>query len=72
MLMAGEFEHANNPVANWHVSCLALQQDTNDLVRPSKPKRDTAKKRIDLVVAVIDALKRATVEQSAGPRVAFV
>lgn len=61
MYMNSEFCHGNNPVANWHVSCLSLERDKSDNVRPSKPARDISKKRIDLVAATVDALARATV-----------
>lgn len=73
MYMAGEFQHGNNPVANWHVSCLCLDRDHNDNVKPNKPARDVSKKRIDLVAATIDALKRAVPrEKPVEPRVTFV
>ena len=39
MYMNGEFQHGNNPVANWHVSCLSLDRDHNDNVKPRKPER---------------------------------
>ncbi len=54
-----EFEHANNPVMNWHVSCLSLDRDHSDNVKPNKPPRDISKKRIDLVAATITAMTRA-------------
>lgn len=51
--------HGNNPVLNWNVSCLALDSDHNDNVKPAKPKRDVSAKRIDLVSATINAGARA-------------
>ena len=73
MYMNGEFQHGNNPVANWHVSCLSLNRDHNDNVKPSKPERDTSKKRIDLVAATINAMARAILqEKPSEPRVLFV
>lgn len=73
MYMAGEFQHGNNPVANWHVSCLSLDRDHNDNVKPRKPERDNSKKRIDLVAATINAMKRAVpAEDSSEARVIFI
>jgi len=72
LYMNGEFIHGNNPVANWHVSCLSLNRDCNDNVKPNKPERDISKKRIDLVAATVNALVRAIGQESHEPRVIFV
>lgn len=61
MYMNHEFLHGNNPVMNWHVSCLSLDRDHSANVKPEKPAADIAKKRIDCVAATINALARALV-----------
>lgn len=63
LYMSRQLIHGNNPVMNWNVSCLALDSDHNDNVKPAKPKRDTASKRIDLVSATINAMCRAMLLQ---------
>src|ERR1035441_3243098 len=52
-------EHGNNPILNWHASCLALKTDGGDNCKPVKPVRDTASKRIDGIAATITAWARA-------------
>jgi len=59
----GEFEHGNNPIMNWHVSCLSLKHDKNDNVAPDKPQRDIAQRRIDLVSASVTGMARAMFEK---------
>lgn len=51
--------HGNNPILNWHVSCLALATDGGDNVKPVKPPRDKAAERIDGVAATVNAMARA-------------
>lgn len=43
----GKLRHGNNPVLNWHASCMQLQYDKKDLVQPTKPERLKTAKRID-------------------------
>jgi len=59
LYMNRKLAHGNNPILNWHASCLALVTDGGDNCKPSKPPRDTASKRIDGVAATITALARA-------------
>jgi phage terminase large subunit-like protein len=69
----GEFEHGNNPIMNWHVSCLALKHDRNDNVAPDKPQRDNSQMRIDLVAATVNAMSRVVLEEKeSDARVIFV
>lgn len=69
----GEFEHANNPIMNWHVSCLGLKHDRNDNVAPDKPQRDNSQKRIDLVAATVNGMVRAVkAEKETEARVLFL
>jgi phage terminase large subunit-like protein len=57
------FRHANNPVLNWHASCLQLQYDHKDNCQPSKPDRGKSRMRIDGMQATITALSRAIVTE---------
>jgi phage terminase large subunit-like protein len=59
LYMNRKLAHGNNPILNWHASCLALVTDGGDNCKPAKPKRDTASKRIDGVAATITAMARA-------------
>lgn len=67
LYQTGSLVHANNPIMNWHVSCLSLASDENDNVKPRKPKRDVASKRIDLVSATINALSQAILAPDYSP-----
>ena len=55
----GKIEHGNNPILNWHASCLALKTDGGSNVKPVKPPVDTSSKRIDGIAATITAWSRA-------------
>lgn len=59
LYLSRELLHGNNPVMNWHVSCLSLDKDHDDNVKPCKPGRDTSQKRIDLVSATVNGMSRA-------------
>jgi phage terminase large subunit-like protein len=59
LYMNRKLAHGNNPILNWHASCLALVTDGGDNCKPAKPARDTASKRIDGVAATITAMARA-------------
>lgn len=59
LYMSKQLAHGNNPIFNWHVGCLSLKSDGGDNVKPIKPPRDTASKRIDGVAATVMALSRA-------------
>ena len=59
LYMNRKLAHGNNPILNWHASCLALVTDGGDNCKPAKPPRDTASKRIDGVAATITAMARA-------------
>lgn len=63
MHMSNRITHGNNPILNWNASCLALLDDGNDNVRPSKPERLKSAKRIDGCAAIINALSRAVMLQ---------
>ena len=59
LYMNRKLAHGNNPILNWHASCLSLVTDGGDNGKPAKPPRDTASKRIDGVAATITAMARA-------------
>ncbi len=59
LYMNQQLAHGNNPILNWHASCLALVTDGGDNCKPAKPARDTATKRIDGIAAIITAGARA-------------
>lgn len=52
----GKIRHGNNPVLNWHASCLQLQYDKKDLCQPTKPERLKSAKRIDGMQALVTML----------------
>jgi phage terminase large subunit-like protein len=55
LYMNKQLIHGNNPILNWHASCLSLATDGGDNCKPTKPPRDTASKRIDGIAAIITA-----------------
>ena len=57
--------HDGNAVMRWMVSCAEVKQDINQNIRPVKPKRETGKK-IDGVIAAIQAMGRMAVAETAG------
>jgi phage terminase large subunit-like protein len=59
MLLAGEFQHAGNPVLRWNASNVTVATDAAGNIKPDK-ERST--ERIDGVVAVIMAIGRAKVQ----------
>lgn len=59
LILQGAFSTGNNPVMNWMVSNVEIQEDSSGNIKPVKPKRDKTGKRIDGVVADIMATGRA-------------
>lgn len=59
LYMNSQLAHGNNPILNWHASCMALQTDGGDNCKPVKPPRDISAKRIDGIAATVTALARA-------------
>lgn len=59
LYMSRQLAHGNNPILNWHASCLALATDGGDNAKPVKPPRDTSSKRIDGIAATVTAMARA-------------
>jgi len=73
-----EFIHGGNPLARWCVDSLEVRhsRDDADLIRPSKPDRQTGGKRIDLIAALLLALIAEQAgqaeEQYAEPSAMFI
>jgi phage terminase large subunit-like protein len=57
LLTGGKMNHGNHPVLNWNFDNLDVKQDENDNVRPVKGR--DRNKRIDGIVALINAMNRA-------------
>jgi len=64
-ILSQQMAHGNNPVMRWMISCVELKSDRQGNVMPMKPRRGTAGKRIDGVVANIMSLGRASLQLSA-------
>ena len=64
--VSGKLRHANHPVLAWNADCVEAKSDGNDLIRPVKPERATSNKRIDGIVALLEALDRAMRNENAG------
>jgi phage terminase large subunit-like protein len=62
-VLAGKFEHGDNPLLNWMASNVSVAVDAAGNMKPTKPKRNSPYK-IDGIVAAIMALGRAM--QDAG------
>lgn len=50
--------HGGHPVLSWHASCLEAKSDGADNLKPHKPDRRKATKRIDGMSALLTALAR--------------
>ena len=61
-----KLRHGNNPVLNWHASCLQLQYDRKDNCQPSKPERLKSSKRIDGMQAIVTLLNRGLAHEEQG------
>ena len=61
VIMQHRLRHNGNDVLTWMANCFAVKSDPADNVKPSKPDRRKNSKRIDGIVASIDALARTMV-----------
>lgn len=50
------FLHGGHPVARWNADSLEVKRDENENVKPVKPERNASGKRIDGMVALIEAI----------------
>lgn len=55
-LIAGEFEHPNNPCLNWQAQSLEVSTDPNGNIRPVRPKHGAHRLKIDGLVALVMGL----------------
>lgn len=56
LVKTGRLRHAGNPVLAWMAYSLAVRVDETDNLRPIKPPRHKARRRIDGMSATLDAL----------------
>lgn len=68
-VLARTVRHGGNPLLRWQADCLEVRTDPAGNVKPVKPDRKRASKRIDGMVALIMALDRATRREDPGPSV---
>lgn len=61
-ILSGRITHDKNPVLAWNIACTTVRYDDNANCRPVKEDILKSSKRIDLTVASIMALARATSE----------
>ena len=57
LIIGKELQHNSNPVLRWNVSNVAIERDAADNIKPSKKK---STEKIDMVLAIIMAIGRAT------------
>jgi phage terminase large subunit-like protein len=67
-VMSHKLRHGNNPLLKWMADCFCVKQDPSDSVKPSKADRRKSSKRIDGVVAGINALARVIVQKTVEPK----
>jgi phage terminase large subunit-like protein len=60
-VMSRKMRHGGNPILRWMADCLAVKQDPSDSVKPAKADRRRTSKRIDGIVAGINAIARLIV-----------
>jgi phage terminase large subunit-like protein len=60
-VMSHRMRHGDNPILRWMADCLAVKQDTADGVKPAKADRRRTSKRIDGIVAGVNAIARLIV-----------
>jgi phage terminase large subunit-like protein len=58
----GRLRHGGNPVLTWMADCMTVKQDPAGNIKPVKPDRMKNSKRIDGLVAAINALSRLIVQ----------
>lgn len=67
IVMSHRMRHGNNPILRWMADCFSVQQDPSDSVKPKKADRRKSSKRIDGIVAGVNALARLIVQKKAEP-----
>jgi phage terminase large subunit-like protein len=56
MVRMKSINHGGDPVARWNADSLEAQSDPSGNIRPVKPDRNASGKRIDLIVALFNAM----------------
>jgi phage terminase large subunit-like protein len=74
LVQTKKIRHNGNDVLTWMADCFSVIRDTQDNVKPSKPKRNRDRKRIDGIQAGINGLARLIVNRKplVKPKVLFV
>lgn len=58
--------HGGHPVLRFMADCVEVKEDSNGLMKPVKPSRHASRKRIDGIVAILNALARLIVHDGSG------
>lgn len=58
------FRHGGHEPIGWMADCMAVRQDPAGNIKPSKPDRATSSKRIDGMVAILNAMAREVVDEA--------
>jgi phage terminase large subunit-like protein len=66
LYLTRKLRHGNNPVMNFCAASLSLKYDDKDGVKPIKPNRLKANKRIDGIAAMVNALRAAIDAEGVG------
>jgi phage terminase large subunit-like protein len=64
LIAARKLRHNGNPVLRWMADCVSISQDASGNIKPTKPDRVRSSKRIDGIVAIVNALARLTSTQT--------
>lgn len=64
LVLGQQLRHGGQPVLRWNASNVAIEQDAAGNIKPSKPK---STERIDGIVAIVNALDRASRHDGDGP-----
>ena len=67
LVLSRKLVHSGHPVLRWNVDCCTIDQDAAGNIKPVKPNRLKGSKRIDLVVALVMAIGRASAADQLGP-----
>jgi phage terminase large subunit-like protein len=62
-VMARKVRHNGNPILTWNADCMTVKTDPEGRVKPCKPDRRKSSKRIDGIVAGINAMARMIVHE---------
>jgi phage terminase large subunit-like protein len=63
LVSAGKLHHGGHPVLRWNAACVTAKEQNDNLIFV-KPERSKNSSRIDGIAATVNALARATVDES--------